>query len=72
LATVRESRCAGIEAGERFYGYLPMADEVVLNPGRIDPRGFFDGTPHRRELASATSSILIAEPTRSTKRRTKT
>ena len=58
FATVRESRCAGIEAGERFYGYLPMADEVVLNPGRIGPRGLFDGTPRRRELASVYNEYL--------------
>ncbi|MEP6738896.1 MAG: DUF2855 family protein [Caldimonas sp.] len=50
FATVRESRVAGIEPGERFYGYLPMADSVVLEPVRVDAAGFFDGAAHRREL----------------------
>ena len=30
FATVTESRCPGVEVGERFYGYFPIADEVLL------------------------------------------
>ena len=50
FADVAESRCAGIEVGERIYGYLPIADEVVLQPVRVDAAGFVDGAAHRREL----------------------
>ena len=50
FANVVESRCTGIEAGERFYGYFPIASDVVLHPARITPAGFFDGAEHRREL----------------------
>jgi len=32
FATVREARADGVDVGERFYGYWPMADEVVLGP----------------------------------------
>ena len=50
FATVIESRCAGVAVGERFYGYYPIADEVVLHPVAIDAHRFIDGAPHRREL----------------------
>ncbi len=50
FADVVESRCAGVEVGSRFYGYLPIASEVVLEPVRVTPAGFVDGAAHRREL----------------------
>lgn len=50
FANVVESRCAGVEVGERIYGYFPIASDVVLHPVRITPAGFFDGAAHRREL----------------------
>jgi len=36
--------------GERFYGYYPIASDVVLQPVRVGAGGFFDGAEHRREL----------------------
>ena len=50
FADVIESRADGVAAGERFYGYLPLAEEVVLQPGRVGPAGFVDGAAHRSEL----------------------
>jgi hypothetical protein len=50
FADVSESRVAGVEVGERFYGYLPMADEVIVTPARINEAGFVDGAAHRSEL----------------------
>ena len=50
FATVAESRCAGVEPGERCYGYWPIGDEAVLQPVRVNEGGFFDGAAHRREL----------------------
>jgi hypothetical protein len=50
FAEVSESRADGVVVGERFYGYYPMADEVVLQPIRTGPAGFVDGAAHRREL----------------------
>ena len=47
---VVESRCTGVAVGERFYGYFPMATELVLRPVRMNDSGFFDGAEHRREL----------------------
>jgi hypothetical protein len=50
FATVVESRCEGVAVGERLYGYLPMANEVTLQPARVNEGGFMDGAAHRREL----------------------
>ncbi len=50
FADVAESRCHGVKPGERFYGYWPMADEVVLEPARAGAAGFVDAAAHRREL----------------------
>lgn len=50
FGVVEQSRCAGVAVGERLYGYWPMASHAVLQPARIAPEGFFDGTPHRSAL----------------------
>lgn len=50
FATVAESRHPGVERGEKFYGYYPIADEVVLTPGTLDDTGFVDAAEHRRGL----------------------
>ncbi len=53
FADVVQSSVPGIDAGERFYGYFPIASHVRMLPERIADRGFHDAMPHRRELASA-------------------
>ncbi len=58
FATVRESRCEGIALGEKFYGYYPMASSVVLQPVRLNARGFSDGAEHRRELHAVYNQYL--------------
>lgn len=50
FGVVVETRCAGVAEGERLYGYWPMATDVVLQPARVSPEGFFDGAPHRAAL----------------------
>ena len=58
FATVIESRCEGVAVGERFYGYYPIADEVVLHPVAVDAQRFIDGAPHRRELHGVYNQYL--------------
>ncbi|MGZ5760832.1 MAG: DUF2855 family protein [Caldimonas sp.] len=58
FATVSESKCAGIEVGERVYGYFPMSDEVMLHPDRVDAAGFVDGAAHRRALHGVYNKYL--------------
>jgi len=50
FATVLVSAVPGIEAGERFYGYLPMASHALLKPERVTPGGFVDAAAHRTAL----------------------
>src|SRR5690625_3658629 len=53
FAEVVTSTVPGLEIGERFYGYWPIASHLLMQPVRISERGFYDGTPHRLELTSA-------------------
>src|SRR5512139_1593212 len=53
FATVEATTVEGLAVGERFYGYWPIADRVVMQPVRVGERGFYDGTPHRLALTSA-------------------
>lgn len=45
-----ESRHPDVRAGERFYGYFPLADELIVQPARANAAGFLDGAEHRRAL----------------------
>jgi hypothetical protein len=50
FAVVTESSCEGVAVGEKFYGYYPMGSELVVQPARVTPSGFFDGAAHRQAL----------------------
>ena len=50
---VVETRSPDVTVGERFYGYYPMATELVVVPGRADERSILDTAPHRAAMASA-------------------
>lgn len=53
LADVVASTVKGIEIGERFYGYFPIASYLRMKPVRVSERGFYDGAEHRLALTSA-------------------
>jgi hypothetical protein len=59
FATVTESRSTTVQAGERFYGYLPMSNEFALHPGKRRPGGFLDESAHRRELAAVYNNYVL-------------
>ena len=63
-ARVVESRCRDIAVGERVYGYLPMASEFVIEPGKISPGGFTDMTAHRQPMSPIYNQYtrLAADP----------
>jgi len=50
FAEVVESKHAAIKAGERLYGYWPMATHAVLQPDRVTDTQFMDGVAYRRPL----------------------
>jgi Protein of unknown function (DUF2855) len=53
FADVVESTIAEIPVGERYYGFLPIANLLRMRPERLSDRGFFDAMPHRLPLTSA-------------------
>lgn len=53
FADVVASTVSGVEVGERFYGYFPVASHLRMNPVRVSERGFYDGAEHRLALTSA-------------------
>jgi hypothetical protein len=59
FASVAASTVAGVEVGARFYGYLPSAGHLVVEPVRIDERGFRDGSAHRADLPSPYNAYAI-------------
>ncbi|MEV2238284.1 DUF2855 family protein [Micromonospora sp. NPDC049891] len=52
FAEVVASTVAGVEVGQRVYGYLPPAGHLVVRPSRVDGSGFRDSSAHRAELPS--------------------
>ena len=50
FAIVIKSCAEGITAGERVYGYLPMATHLLVQPVGVNGDGFTDGTAHRQPL----------------------
>src|SRR5664280_83064 len=49
---VVESTSPGLTEGRRVFGYFPLADELVVRPGRLDDQGFSDVTPSRDAVPS--------------------
>lgn len=58
FADVIASHCAGVDAGERFYGYYPMATHLLATPIQVNPRSFVDGAKHRRALPAIYNQYL--------------
>src|SRR6059058_3177117 len=42
FADVVASAVSGVEVGERFYGYYPIASHIWMKPERVTERGFYD------------------------------
>jgi len=53
FADVVRSNVPGLEPGQRFYGYFPIASHLRVSPTRVSARGFYDGAAHRAALTSA-------------------
>ena len=51
FADVVESKSGGVDIGERFYGYFPMASHLKVTPAKVSPAGFSDGAAHRQHLS---------------------
>jgi hypothetical protein len=53
FADVVGSTVSGVDIGDRFYGYWPIATHLLMQPVRVTERGFYDGSEHRLALTSA-------------------
>ncbi|MEC9345968.1 MAG: DUF2855 family protein [Pseudomonadota bacterium] len=53
FADVVESRSAALATGQRLYGFLPMAAEFTMRPGRDGGAALEDAMPHRQVLPPA-------------------
>lgn len=51
-----------VEPGQRFYGFWPMADHVLLEPTGVGAQGFVDGAAHRAELPPIYSRYQRVDP----------
>ncbi len=58
FATVVASGVEGIAVGERFYGYLPTATHLIVQPERVNAGGFVDGADHRGTLPAVYNQYL--------------
>lgn len=63
-ATVEASNHPDIAAGERVYGYLPMASHLDVLPANVTPGGFLDSAAHRQPMSPIYNqySRLAADP----------
>lgn len=59
FADVVASRTDGVVPGQRLYGYLPPADHLLVQPVRVDERGFRDGSSHRSALPSPYNAYAL-------------
>ena len=50
FGAVEASAAAGIDPGQRFFGYWPMASQALLTPVAASRAGFSDGAAHRAPL----------------------
>jgi len=49
-ADITESKCEGVEAGAKIYGFFPIAKSIDMKPVKMNPLGFQDGIVHRASL----------------------
>jgi Protein of unknown function (DUF2855) len=61
FADVSASRHQALEEGTRVYGYLPPSSELIVEPTRVEPHGFVDGSAHRTKLPGAYNSYVRVE-----------
>jgi hypothetical protein len=61
FADVAESRSPSLAQGKRVYGYFPMADELIVTPGKAHAHSFTDTAPHRQAMASAYNRYLFTD-----------
>lgn len=64
FAEVDRSTVAEIAEGTRLYGYLPTSSHLLVEPSKVDERGFRDASPHRQHLPAPYNRLTttVADP----------
>ncbi len=62
IGTVAASEHPEIQPGKQYYGYFPMATELLVKPEKISGRGFTDASAHRAELPVVYNSYSLMTP----------
>lgn len=52
FAEVERSTVPEVTEGTRLYGYLPTSSHLLVEPSKVDDRGFRDASAHRQHLPS--------------------
>ncbi len=60
FARVVRSLRVDVAEGDRFYGYLPTATHLVMEPGGLSPAGMRDVAAHRADLPGVYNSYRAA------------
>lgn len=61
-ATVSESRASALAVGTRLYGYLPMAETLMIRPDQTATGVFVDRSAHRDGLALVYNTYVAVRP----------
>src|SRR3954452_15260351 len=62
FCTVEQSTVPEVEVGTRLYGYLPTSSHLVVEPSKVDAKGFRDASPHRQHLPSPYNGLTTTTP----------
>lgn len=58
FAEVEATAADGVDEGTRVYGYLPTSSHLVVEPAKVDERGFRDASAHRRVLPPVYNGLV--------------
>jgi hypothetical protein len=62
IGRVSSSAHPDVREGDRYYGYFPMSDELLVRPDGVSPRGFTDGAAHRAALPTVYNQYSLMTP----------
>ena len=62
IARVTKSAHEDVKVGDKFFGYVPMSNEVLMTPVDVSARGFSDGAAHRAQLPAIYQEYLAVTP----------
>jgi len=49
-AKVKKSKAEGVSIGDRLFGYLPSADQLIMQPAKVTEHRIIEGAAHRTSL----------------------